>query len=119
MKLSLEHHPYTPIIRQIIQRKKSTLALVEAGGGRTQSKAPKEETTLNKYIVGKYLLKVFQPGDVIVDVMAGVGEGAVAVLASQKGCYLLANDSHPAKVEMLKDLIKVCSDSLFPSSSAC
>jgi tRNA (guanine37-N1)-methyltransferase len=45
------------------------------------------------------LVELFQPYDVICDVMAGVGPFAVP--AAKKGCYVLANDLNPASYESL------------------
>lgn len=44
---------------------------------------------------------MFQPGDVIVDVFAGVGPFAVP--AAKKGCGVYANDLNPQSVQSLEE----------------
>jgi len=46
------------------------------------------------------LVDMFEPGEVICDVFAGVGPFAVP--AGKKGCFVLANDLNPDSYESLK-----------------
>ncbi|KAK9811030.1 hypothetical protein WJX73_007849 [Symbiochloris irregularis] len=50
------------------------------------------------------LVKVFKPGQKIVDVMAGIGPFAIP--AAQKGCLVLANDLNPKSHHYLLENIK-------------
>ncbi|KAL4423839.1 hypothetical protein ABPG75_001140 [Micractinium tetrahymenae] len=51
------------------------------------------------------LVQVFQPGEVVLDAMAGIGPFAVP--AAQKGCLVYANDLNPASYESLCTNIKI------------
>lgn len=57
----------------------------------------------------KRLVNMFRPGEVVVDVMAGVGPFAIP--AGKKGVFVWANDLNPDSYESLKNAIvrnKVC-----------
>ncbi len=47
------------------------------------------------------LIALLQPGEVIADVMAGVGPFAVP--AAKKGCYVLGNDLNPESVKWMRE----------------
>ncbi|RSH93199.1 tRNA(m(1)G37)methyltransferase [Saitozyma podzolica] len=47
------------------------------------------------------LVSLFQPGEVVADVMAGVGPFAVP--AAKKGCYVLGNDLNPESVKWMRE----------------
>ena len=51
----------------------------------------------------KRLVDMFRPGEVVADVMAGIGPFAVP--AGKKGVFVWANDLNPDSVEALKDAI--------------
>ncbi|KAG9231609.1 guanine-N(1)--methyltransferas-like protein [Amylocarpus encephaloides] len=51
----------------------------------------------------KRLVDLFQPGEVVCDVMAGIGPFAVP--AGKKGVFVWANDLNPDSVESMKDAI--------------
>jgi tRNA (guanine37-N1)-methyltransferase len=57
----------------------------------------------------KRLVDLFEPGEVVCDVMAGVGPFAVP--AGKKGVFVWANDLNPDSVESMRDAVvsnKVC-----------
>jgi len=57
----------------------------------------------------KRLVHSFQPGEVVCDVMAGVGPFAIP--AGKKGVFVWANDLNPDSYESMKDAVarnKVC-----------
>jgi tRNA (guanine37-N1)-methyltransferase len=51
----------------------------------------------------KRLVDMFQPGEVICDVMAGIGPFAVP--AAKKGCFVYANDLNPDSYDALNEAI--------------
>lgn len=51
------------------------------------------------------LVQLFQPGDVVLDAMAGIGPFAIP--AAQKGCLVYANDLNPASYTYLCTNIKI------------
>lgn len=61
------------------------------------------------------MINMFQPGEAVADVMAGVGPFAVP--AGKKHCFVWANDLNPDSYDCLKDAIqrnKVCSGPPLP-----
>jgi tRNA (guanine37-N1)-methyltransferase len=50
------------------------------------------------------LINIFQPGEVVCDVMAGIGPFAVP--AGKKGVFVWANDMNPESYACLEDAIK-------------
>jgi len=61
----------------------------------------------------KRLVRLFQPGEVVCDLMAGVGPFAIP--AGKKGVFVWANDLNPDSYECMKDAVarnKVISSSL-------
>lgn len=65
----------------------------------------------------KRLVDMFKPGEVVVDVMAGVGPFAVP--AGRKGVFVWANDLNPDSYGALREAVvrnKVCSGVLFGRS---
>lgn len=63
----------------------------------------------------KRLIDSFQPGEVVCDVMAGIGPFAIP--AGKKGVFVWANDLNPDSYASMKDAVslnKVCRLALFP-----